>query len=79
MSPNGQLVVATLLGGAAGMVIGVVLLFGVALGVQAAAPFDTTPEFYLAGAPAGAVAGAVVAFVRCRNRGRKSETQAGPG
>lgn len=68
MTANRQLAVATVLGGAAGTVVGVVLLLGVALGVQTVAPLDTTPEFYLAGAPAGAITGAVVAFIRRRNR-----------
>ena len=68
MKSKSRFLLEVVFGGLVGLVLGVAILFGVALAVQTLAPLDTVPEFYLLGAPVGVVAGALAVFFRRRPR-----------
>jgi predicted lysophospholipase L1 biosynthesis ABC-type transport system permease subunit len=74
MQQSGQVktLLVAALGASCGAVLGMVLLFGVALAIQTMAPLDTPPDFYLpVGIAIGAPLGAALAVYGLRRRQRQ--------
>ncbi len=68
--------VVAVLGASCGAVLGVVLLFGVALAIQTMAPLDTPPDFYVpVGIAVGVPLGAALAVYGLRRRQRQAKAR----